>query len=227
MSEAAGARETVLARIRTALGVEACDRWRVAAVRDRIERHPRGTIPARCKLNRRACADLFGTMLKAQGADFALAAEPEDIVRSIAAYLTERELPTSLRISEEPVLAALPWTLAPEINWQYGVAAPADGVGLSRAIVGAAETGTLFVVSGEGNPTSLNFLPGTHIVLLAAEDIVPAYEDAWDRLRALYGEGTLPRSVNWISGPSRTADIEQTIVRGAHGPQRLFVVISG
>ena len=50
-------------------------------------------------------------------------------------------------------------------------------------------------------------------------DIVGAYEEAWDRLRALYGEGTLPRTVNWISGPSRTADIEQTIIRGAHGPK--------
>ena len=49
----------------------------------------------------------------------------------------------------------------------------------------------------------------------------------FDRLRAIYGEGSLPRTVNLISGPSRTADIEQTIVRGAHGPKRLHVVILG
>ena len=62
---------------------------------------------------------------------------------------------------------------------------------------------------------------------MRAGDVVGSYEEAFDRLRAIYGEGTLPRTVNLISGPSRTADIEQTIVRGAHGPKRLHVVILG
>lgn len=91
----------------------------------------------------------------------------------------------------------------------------------------AAETGTLFLVSGADNPTTLNFLPETHIVLICAGDVAGSYEEAFDRLRAIYGESTLPRTVNLISGPSRTADIEQTIVRGAHGPKRLHVVILG
>ena len=65
------------------------------------------------------------------------------------------------------------------------------------------------------------------MVLIAASDIVGSYEEAWRRLREDYGDGALPRSVNLISGPSRTADIEQTIVRGAHGPRRLHVLIFG
>ena len=77
------------------------------------------------------------------------------------------------------------------------------------------------------NPTTLNFLPEAHTVLIEAADIVGSYEEAWDRLRAIHGKGTLPRAVNLISGPSRTADIEQTIVRGAHGPRRLLVLILG
>jgi L-lactate dehydrogenase complex protein LldG len=85
----------------------------------------------------------------------------------------------------------------------------------------------LFLVSGSDNPTSLNLLPEAHTVLIAASDIVGSYEEAWDRLRSVFGEGRLPRSVNLISGPSRTADIEQTIVRGAHGPKRLQVLILG
>jgi L-lactate dehydrogenase complex protein LldG len=85
----------------------------------------------------------------------------------------------------------------------------------------------LFLVSGAANPTTLNFLPEFHMVLVKASDIVGFYEEAWDRLRGIYDERTLPRTVNMISGPSRTADIEQTIVKGAHGPRRLYVVIQG
>ena len=65
------------------------------------------------------------------------------------------------------------------------------------------------------------------MVLISAADIVGSYEEAWNRLRSIYGSGALPRSVNLIGGPSRTADIEQTIVRGAHGPRRLHVLILG
>jgi L-lactate dehydrogenase complex protein LldG len=63
------------------------------------------------------------------------------------------------------------------------------------------------------------------MVLIRTSDIVGSYEEALNRLRGVYGERSLPRSINLISGPSRTADIEQTIVRGAHGPRRLFVLI--
>jgi L-lactate dehydrogenase complex protein LldG len=109
----------------------------------------------------------------------------------------------------------------------FGVAQPQDRAALSRAVAAAAETGTLFLVSGADNPTTLAFLPETHTILIRAGDVVGCYEEAFDRLRALYGAGTLPRTVNMISGPSRTADIEQTIVRGAHGPKRLHVVVLG
>jgi L-lactate dehydrogenase complex protein LldG len=127
----------------------------------------------------------------------------------------------------DPVLAALPWREAWDIECSFGRAEPDDRAALSRAAVAAAETGTLFLVSGTDNPTTLNFLPEAHTILLAASDIVGSYEEAWDLLRAIYGEGSLPRTVNLISGPSRTADIEQTIVRGAHGPSRLHVLVFG
>ncbi|HSA67853.1 MAG TPA: lactate utilization protein, partial [Methyloceanibacter sp.] len=125
------------------------------------------------------------------------------------------------------VLAALPWTAAPALQRLSGRAEPHDRAALSRAVAAAAETGSLILVSGTDNPTTLAFLPETHFILVRAGDVVGSYEEAFDRLRAIYGEGNLPRTVNLISGPSRTADIEQTIVRGAHGPKRLHVVILG
>ena len=78
------------------------------------------------------------------------------------------------------------------------------------------------LVSGEQTPTTLNFLPDTHIVALRASQVVASYEDGWDLLRA---RGSLPRTVNFITGPSRTGDIEQKIELGAHGPRRLHVIL--
>ncbi len=93
---------------------------------------------------------------------------------------------------------------------------------MTPAFTAVAETGTLMLRSGPDHPTTLNFLPDTHIVVLRAGQIVGPYEDAWAKLRAA---GDMPRAVNFVSGPSRTADIEQTIQLGAHGPRRLHIVL--
>ena len=79
------------------------------------------------------------------------------------------------------------------------------------------------LLSGPDHPTTLNFLPDTHIVVLRASQVVGPYEDAWARLRA--AATAMPRTVNFVTGPSRTADIEQTIQLGAHGPRRLHIVL--
>jgi L-lactate dehydrogenase complex protein LldG len=81
------------------------------------------------------------------------------------------------------------------------------------------------LTSGADNPTTLNFLPDTHIVVLQASDIAGDYETLLGRLRERYGAGTMPRTINWITGPSRSADIEQTLILGAHGPRRLHVIV--
>lgn len=227
MSAADDARTIVLDRIRTALGAASLDRARRAAVTRRLERHPRGTIPARARLSGEERVALFTDMLTKQGADVSRVATPRKAVGAIASYLGICNLPPQIRLGADPVLAALPWREAWDIERSTGRAQPSDRASLSRAVGAAAETGTLFLVSGPDNPTTLNFLPEAHAILIAASDIAGSYEEAWDRLRALYREGYLPRTVNLISGPSRTADIEQTIVRGAHGPGRLLVLILG
>ena len=221
------ARALVLSRIRAGLGVTGRDRAREAAVEERLRAHPRGTIPARAHASREALIELMTTMLAAQGAEVTRAATPEDAVRAVAEDLRNHNLPSRLRVGGDAQLAALPWDVMPGVELVFGPANGEDRAGLSRAVAAAAETGTLVLVSGADNPTTLAFLPETHFILVSAGDVVGSYEEAFDRLRAIYGEGALPRTVNLISGPSRTADIEQTIVRGAHGPKRLHVVILG
>ena len=98
-------------------------------------------------------------------------------------------------------------------------------LGGKLSVVNGAESGTLMMVSGPDNPTTLNFLPDTHIVVVDADDIAGDYETLWTRLRSAFGEGVMPRTVNLITGPSRSADIEQTLILGAHGPRRLHVVV--
>ena len=88
------------------------------------------------------------------------------------------------------------------------------------------------MASGPASPTTLNFLPETEIVLIAAEDVVGGMEEAWARLRARHGSArndmaALPRTVNFITGPSRSADIGQKLQMGAHGPRRLHVIVVG
>ena len=221
------ARALVLSRIRAGLGVTGRDRSREAAVEARLRAHPRGTIPARAHASREALIELMTTMLAAQGAEVTRAPTPGDAVRAVAENLRNHNLPSRLRVGGDAQLAALPWDVMPGVELVFGPANGEDRAGLSRAVAAAAETGTLVLVSGADNPTTLAFLPEAHFILVSAGDVVGSYEEAFDRLRAIYGEGALPRTVNLISGPSRTADIEQTIVRGAHGPKRLHVVILG
>jgi len=83
------------------------------------------------------------------------------------------------------------------------------------------------LLSGPDNPTTLNFLPDHHLVIIDAKDVAGDYETVWDRLRKKFGAGKMPRAVNWITGPSRSGDIEQKTLLGAHGPRSLHVLIVG
>jgi L-lactate dehydrogenase complex protein LldG len=98
-----------------------------------------------------------------------------------------------------------------------------DLVGITGAFCAIAETGTLMMLSGPETFASASLLPETHIAVVPASRIVRSMEDAFALARAERGE--LPRATNFISGPSRTGDIEQTIVLGAHGPYRVHVIV--
>jgi L-lactate dehydrogenase complex protein LldG len=99
---------------------------------------------------------------------------------------------------------------------------PSDGhdlAAVSHAFTAVAETGTLVLTSGPDNPTTLNFLPDVHIVVVDAGDVAADFETVVERLRARYGTGIMPRTVNMITGPSRSADIEQTAARRPRSTQ--------
>ena len=196
-----------------------------ALVEARLSETPRGPVPARAQIPLAEQVDLFEAMAVAQAATVARVARPEDVPAAVADYLKAGNLAPRLRLAPDPELEGLPWDGQPLLEVEIGKAEAADQASLTGAFAGVAETGTLLLVSGPQAPTTLNFLPETHIAVLRASRMVGPYEDAWERVRALYGRGGLPRTVNFITGPSRTADIEQTIQLGAHGPRRLHIVL--
>jgi L-lactate dehydrogenase complex protein LldG len=207
------ARENILARIGKARGPAAAVDVDLA-----IRRHQRGPIPPLGNdLVKRFCEQV--TRLASDVAQTAMTADVPNIV---AGYLRERQLP--MKGVCWPAMAPLDWRDA-GIGIEARAARGDDLVGITGAFLGIAETGTLMLLSGVETPATVSLLPETHIAVVEAGRIVATMEQAWDRLRV--ERGALPRAVNFISGPSRTADIEQTVTLGAHGPYRVLIIIVG
>jgi L-lactate dehydrogenase complex protein LldG len=220
-------RETLLASIRQALGVTGSEPARRAAVTERLARHPRGVIPARGQLRPPDRVKLFAQMVEASNGTAVILAGADDVPAAIARLLRAHNLPMQIRRGADPRLAALPWDREGTLEVTTGASDGHQLVSVSHAFAGVAETGTLILASGPDNPTTLNFLPDTHIVVVAARDIAGDYETVWQRVRESFGIDALPRAINMITGPSRSADIAQILILGAHGPRRLHVLVVG
>jgi L-lactate dehydrogenase complex protein LldG len=218
------ARDQILNGIRSALKRGALDGAAAAEAERRLTRPQRNLIPARSALPPAEQAALFQRIGERVQITFSNVAGPSDVPGAVARYLADNNLPAELVMAPDAALDTYPWDAQKLLSIRRGKAVDGDAVSLTGAFAGIAETGTLMLVSGQDTPTTLNFLPDTHIVVLRADQIVGPYEEAWDRLRRA-GGGAMPRTVNFISGPSRTGDIEQRIQLGAHGPRRLHIVL--
>jgi len=139
---------------------------------------------------------------------------------AVARYLTARQL--SLAAAIWPRLAHLAWA-ASGMAVDARAANGDDLVGITGVFCAVAETGTLLLCGAPDAPATVSLLPETHIAIVDSTRIVTDMEAAWTLLRKEMSE--LPSTVNFISGPSRTGDIEQTLVLGAHGPYRVHILI--
>jgi L-lactate dehydrogenase complex protein LldG len=223
MEKAVSARDQVLGAIRRSLGVSASDVRRHTAVLDRLTEHPRGVVPRRGQMPGPEQRALFIRMVQEAAGTVATVEAVDEVPAAVATLLRGHNLRLAVRRGADAFLAALPWQKE-SIDVSEG---PSDGiqaVGVSHAFAAIAETGTLVLTSGADNPTTLNFLPSNHIVVVRESELVGDFETVLDRLRQAYG-ALLPRAVNLVTGPSRSADIEQTLILGAHGPLRLHVIL--
>ena len=221
----------VRAEIRRALGAHADDFERLERVKQHLDGHARNLIPECALQSHPELVHRFISVLESVEATVAHVDELAQVASEIVRYQIVNDLPSSVKSGGDGLIATIDWSEQTGVELLSGPATGDDCVSLTRAFAGAAETGTLFVASGPDNPVTLSFLPETNIVLIRARDIVGSYEDAWLKLPWNSGdkEGAcgpqMPRTVNLISGPSRTADIEQTLITGAHGPRRLHVIV--
>jgi L-lactate dehydrogenase complex protein LldG len=220
------ARELIFATMRRSLGVTGAEAPRRAAVAARLAGHPRGVVPARGQLPQQERLDLFSRMLEAASGTTERVASAADIPAAVAAFLRGHNLPPRVRLGGDPRLD-LSWGNAAALEILHGPSDGHDLAAVSHAFTAVAETGTLVLTSGPDNPTTLNFLPDVHIVVVDAADVAADFETVMARLRERYGAGIMPRTVNLITGPSRSADIEQTLLLGAHGPRKLHVIVVG
>jgi L-lactate dehydrogenase complex protein LldG len=212
------ARSNILSRIRRAQrhgGRGPTDAER-ADIETYLRAHPRGPIP-------RVDDDVVGRFrarAESMQTTTELVERGSEAPAAAARYLRAAGLP----------LTGCVWPLLADLDWRGAgldvaprEAKGEDLVGITGAFAGIAETGTLMVVSGPDTPASTSLLPETHIAVVPVGRIVKHMEDAWDLARAELGQ--LPRAVNFISGPSRTGDIEQVIILGAHGPYRVHLIL--
>ncbi len=156
----------------------------------------------------------------ADGVVYELAAV-DDLPAKMQSLYSRNGETVPLHIAPGSSLRELPWGSAPKLIL-HDTAPGSEAVALSAADFAIAETGTLVFLSGTARPSSWHFLPGVECVLVRRTIIVPALEDLFAKLA---GE-TLPATLNLVTGPSRTADIEQTIERGAHGPRALHIFLT-
>lgn len=143
------------------------------------------------------------------------------VPEAVTQYLTTSSQKLEVVVAPDPLLDGIDWPASIKVERRQ--AGRQDVVSITGVFAAIAETGTLVLLSGAHSPTTLNFLPDVHIAIVRREQIVTHIEDVWRRIRSELTD--MPRTVNLITGPSRTADIEQTIQLGAHGPRSLHVIL--
>ncbi len=218
------ARDNVLGRVRKALGKREGDAGRVAAAEATIAAHGQGPRPA--LTGDRVLR--FTLRARAMESSVERVAEDAQIPVAVAGYLDSLQLSPALSGQKSragvcwPEFAALDWAGA-GLDIEARPTQGDDRIGITGVFCAIAETGTMVILAGADAPTASALLPDTHVAILHASRIVDGMEDAFARIRD--ERGVLPRAVNLVSGPSRTGDIEQTIVLGAHGPFRVHVLV--
>lgn len=213
------ARERILNRLRGRLGEGAAPPERRAAIDERIAGPASAPRPTQSRSDGAARIEQFIERAKAADATVTRIASMDDLPAALSDELRQRNLGQSVRMGADHALGALDWG---QIDVSRGVGRIEEPATLSVAPYGLAETGTLALCSGVDNPVTLTFLGETHFVAIRASDVHAGFEELFAAHRA---SGRDPRTLNLVTGPSRSADIGQTLQLGAHGPVAVHIFV--
>lgn len=217
-------RDAILGRVRSALRKTGAGTGNRADAEAYIAAHAHGPRPA-------MPSDLV-TRFLSRATDMASTVERigsrADIPAAVARYVDALELPQEILAQKShagvcwPEFADLDWSGA-GLEIEARPTTGGDRLGITGSFCAIAETGTLVFTTGATTPTATALLPDTHVAVIRADRVVAGMEEAFALVRTEHNG--MPRAMNMISGPSRTGDIEQTIVLGAHGPFRVHILL--
>jgi L-lactate dehydrogenase complex protein LldG len=217
--DTAGARAEILKRIRSLQSrPESMRDHEISSALAYMDRKTRGPAPSPVE----DVVALFEERSKAMLCTLQRVDSEGEIIQACNDYLASLQLGGTVAVW--PALGHLDWSVLSQPN-RLGAPTGDDLIGISAVACAVAETGTLVFASNAQEPASTHLLPETHIAVVHASQVVHTMEDAFARLRSQ--NRLMPRALNFVSGPSRTADIEQTIVLGAHGPYRVHLILVG
>lgn len=219
MSSSGTGRDRMLASIKAGISRQAERRHGAAA-----PAKPTPLIPARATAPGVDVVELFKTQLIAAKATLDEVAARDDVPAAVLRYLAANNAEARIRLSPDARVSSLPWDKAPLLETSSGRSHGKDPTSVTPAVAAVAETGTIVLQSSDGTPTTLHFLPDQHVVVVSKSQIVGTYEDALARVKR-GPDGALPRTVNFVTGPSRSADIGKILLMGAHGPKKLHVIV--
>jgi L-lactate dehydrogenase complex protein LldG len=212
------AREHVLANIRAALN-------RAGPLPDSVARSLQGRLSRpRANLTPAIGADAIAHFIdKIESVNGKVTRVPgiDKVADVVADHLQKFDLGDALVVAPDPALEGIPWSN--RLSVERRVAAGGDRLSVTGAYAAVAETGSLVLLSSAESPTTLNFLPDDHVIVVRESQIVAHIDDVWARMRS--DKRAMPRTVNFITGPSKTGDVEMVIQEGAHGPRRLHVIL--
>ena len=182
---------------------------------------PSHLIPQRAQRQAPELHALFVQQAQAAGATVVCVPDEAALAQALAALAAEHgEVPV---VAPASPLAKLPWATAPALR----AVQSGDALAVSTAVAAIAETGSVALASGPENPVLSAFLPEHHALVVPASAVLGPSEDLWALLREQAGpEGLVfPRTLHWVTGPSRSGDIEMTMLFGAHGPLSLTLFL--
>jgi len=218
------AREAIFSKIKAT--EQSRGRADTSAATQRLQTPPSQLVPQIGTSVGTAARDMFVTKAMELGCTLADCADMAAVPGKVASYLDEQDATRTVTLPASDLLSQLGWIEAGLTVSADTDRAALDGqTSVTRARAGIAETGAVAVASATDYPVSIGLLPDRHIIVLKTSEIVGGYEQVWQNARQAKDNQGMSRALILVGGPSRTADIEATLVMGAHGPRAVHIIL--